>query len=107
MGSALHHRPLEVGSKLPLLLYADVQMHMPMTHHNDAGAREAGLEFNWQHWCALLQVTAAQNFTLRGTGMTNAMHTFNLFTRLSESRSTLARVLVDGLQTGEKINPRV
>ena len=28
-----HPWPLEVGSKLPLLLYADVRLHIPMTHH--------------------------------------------------------------------------
>ena len=26
-----------VGGKLPLLLYADVRFHIPMTHHNDVG----------------------------------------------------------------------
>ena len=31
-------------------------------------ATEAGLEFNWTNWCALLRVTAAANFTLRGGG---------------------------------------
>ena len=30
---------------------------------------QAGLEFNWTHWCALLQVTAPSNFTLRGGGL--------------------------------------
>ena len=34
---ALHQCPLGVGSKLPLPLYADVRLHIPMTHHNDAG----------------------------------------------------------------------
>ena len=31
-------------------------------------ATEDGLEFNWTHWCALLRVTSAANFTLRGGG---------------------------------------
>ena len=31
-------------------------------------ATEAGLEFNWTSWCALLRVESAANFTLRGTG---------------------------------------
>ena len=30
--SAPHQWPLEVGSKLPLPLYADVRFHIPMTH---------------------------------------------------------------------------
>ena len=37
-----HHQcPLEVGSKLPLPLYADVRLHIPMTHHH---GRPTGLE---------------------------------------------------------------
>lgn len=31
-------------------------------------ATEEGLEFDWTRWCALLRVTAAANFTLRGSG---------------------------------------
>ena len=31
-------------------------------------ATEAGLEFNWTNWCALLRVIAASNFSLRGGG---------------------------------------
>ena len=29
--------PLGVSSKLPLPLYADVRLHIPMTHNNDVG----------------------------------------------------------------------
>ena len=34
---APHQCPLRVGSKLPLPSYADVRLHIPMTHHIDAG----------------------------------------------------------------------
>lgn len=35
--------PLGVGSKLPLLIYADVRLNIPMTHHADTGRVGAGI----------------------------------------------------------------
>ena len=39
---APHQCPLGVGSKLPLPLYADVRLHIPMTHHNGRPAESGG-----------------------------------------------------------------
>jgi hypothetical protein len=37
-------------------------------HDRPECGTEAGLEFNWSNWCALLRVQSATNFTLRGAG---------------------------------------
>ena len=45
--SAPHQYPLGVSSKLPLSRYADVRLHIPMTHHNDAGMLRTANNFSF------------------------------------------------------------
>ena len=48
MVDAPHQCPLGVGSKLPLPLYADVRLHILMTHHNDVMTHHNDIgQFRW------------------------------------------------------------